>query len=301
MHFGRTLAGVALVGAVIGLPMCGSEDSKKKVTAEGGEAGAESPSAGGSDAPSPQGGSGGVPSTEPAGGVGGEPGSAGTPPSVAGQPGGGESGQPGVAGPAGEVGAGGTPAFCAVDETSCCGPEEPTCDTWPGTCGQSMNPFSCCEAGQRRTCEVQFFDGNYQVIHGREACECGSGSCNCACVKGDVCQDNETDCNNTSWSDLCVLGNSPTCCDSANGIRQKCVFNGVKSFTSSPIIDECTGEGFGTADCSTCLNGEDPACDEDFFNSCSDAVSYCSDSTIGYRMSCLDGASLVECTCDPSQ
>ncbi len=82
MQFGRPLTLVVLLGVTAGLPMCGSDDSKKVVTADGGEAGAQTASSGGSDSPSLQGGSdspslqggnGGAPSDEPAGGTSGAP------------------------------------------------------------------------------------------------------------------------------------------------------------------------------------------------------------------------------------
>lgn len=295
MRSGRSLAVLVLSGAMVVLPMCGSEDPKRKLTADGGEAGQSSagaPGTGGSAVPSPLAGAAGE---QPAGGLGG---GAGSPSNAGGVPG--EGGEASLAGAAGVPGAAGAPAFCAVDQTSCCGPEEASCDDWPGLCGQSMDSYSCCEAGQRQTCDVQYFDGNYHVVYGKQECECAGGSCDCACVKGDGCSVQEADCNNTSWSDLCVLGNSPTCCDSANGIRQRCVFNGTKDFTNSVVIDDCTGEGFGTASCGNCLNPQDPPCDDAFFNACGDSVSYCSDSNVGYRQSCLDGKAWVECTCDPS-
>jgi hypothetical protein len=164
-----------------------------------------------------------------------------------------------------------------------------------------MDSYSCCDGGMRQTCEVQYYEGNYHVVYGKEDCSCVSGGCACNCVKGDACGYNEVDCSSTSWTDSCVLGNSPSCCDSANGIRQKCEYTGGnKVISGSVVIDACTGEGFGTQSCTDCLGATDPLCDASFSAGCSDTVSYCSDPEIGYRLSCLDGVQTVECTCDPT-
>jgi hypothetical protein len=308
MRLGRLLSGSVLLGVVLGLPMCGSEDAKKRVVAAGGEGGepsasAGTPSAGGSKTPGNDGGAGdGNGGASLGGGASGvnSAGAAGEASVVGGQGGAGPSAD---AGAAGMPGAGGVAAFCASDETSCCAPDEPSCDAgWPAPCGQNMDSHSCCDAGVRQTCSVEYFDANYHVLLGKQDCSCSSGSCECACVKGDACPYQEADCNSTSWTDACVLGSSPSCCDSANGVRQKCVYQaGVgKTFTSSPVIDACTGEGFGTGYCGSCLNGQDPQCDTAFFDACSSDLSHCSDATLGYRMSCQDGARNVVCTCDPS-
>jgi hypothetical protein len=309
MQLGRLVTTWMALGLVAGLSMCGSDDSKKRVTAEGGEAGAEpgiagAPSSGGAQNPTPQGGASGTPDEMPGGGVGTDlagNGSGG----IIGLPPGGESTGGAPLGAAGaDTGMGGTPAFCAVDSTSCCQEGEPSCGTWPGSCGQDMNSYSCCGAGVRLTCEVEYVpsEANYRVVYGKELCECGAGSCDCACVKGDSCPYQEADCTRTSWHDSCFQGSSPSCCDASTGMREKCVFApGIgKTFTRSVIIDQCTGEGFGTQACDTCLGAQDPPCDEAFEASCSDAVSYCSNTTVGYRMTCQSGTVDAVCTCDPS-
>lgn len=251
MRLGRLLSATVLLGVGIGLPMCGSEDAKKNVVAAGGEGGeasaiAGTPSVGGSKTPGNDGGAG-EGNGSPVGGAAGAAGrnsasDAGEASVVGGQGGGGPSAE---AGAAGTPGAGGVAAFCASDDTSCCSPDEPSCDAgWPAPCGQNMDSHSCCDAGVRQTCSVEYFDGNYHVMFGKQECACASGSCDCSCVKGDACPYQEADCNSTSWTDACGLGSSPTCC--SDGVRQKCVYEaGVgKTITSSVVIDACTGEGF---------------------------------------------------------
>ena len=300
MRLGRSVATVSSLCLIFGLSMCGSDDGKKReVDAGGGEGGEPTgggspPHTGGSTTTAAEGGGAGVPSTAAAG----EPGAPGGT-SHGGVSSGGASSEAGAAGTPGAVGAAGA-AFCAVDETSCCGEGEPSCqDTWPAPCGQDMDSHSCCDAGVRQSCSVEYFDGNYHVLFEKDECACAGGACECACVKGDACPYQEADCNRTSWHDNCTLGYSPTCCDSANGIRQRCVYDGGKTFTSSPVIDACTGEGFGGGDCAQCLNDQDPLCDTDFFDGCNGEPTTCSDPELGYRMDCLDGQRNVLCTCDP--
>lgn len=304
MRLKRSLGVVMLLGAVVALPMCGADDGKKKLTAaEGGEGGqgqagaANAPSDGGADMRvSPGGAGGGGEAGSSASGGGGEAGGVAS---------GGQGGQisEAAAGAAGASGAGGAAPFCPVDTVACCDPGEPSCDSnWSEQCGQDMGSHSCCDVGVRQTCSVQYFDGNYHTLFSREACTCEGGSCYCACTKGDACPYQEADCNNETWAQNCVQGNSPTCCDAANGIRRQCVANGGnKVITSSVVIDACTGEGFGTANCNSCLDVEDQACGQAFLDSCpnSDGPIYCSDATVGYRLTCNGSSPSVVCTCDP--
>lgn len=279
--------------------MCGSDDGKKQtVDASGGEGGEpnggmSAAHSGGSANPTDQGGAGAGAASAAGSPAGGEPASSGGMSSAGASPEGGAAGAPAVVGAAGA-------AFCAADAIGCCSPDEPSCqDGWPAPCGQDMGSHSCCDAGVRQTCSVDYFDSNYHVRFAKEDCACAGGACECACVKGDACPYDEADCNDPSWHDTCTLGNSPTCCDSTNGVRQRCDFAGEKVFSGSPVIDACTGEGFGTGTCAECLNLQDPTCDQAFFDGCSGEPITCSDATVGYRLSCSNGTSNVICTCDP--